>query len=98
MAKKVERRARFLSKFEANHELLEQLKNSGNPIKRDTFKRYIENAQLVKIERDLGYRNNHGQNLAKDNLMIEYWKCKFPEINKDVFIYKPSPSEFYVFS
>lgn len=97
MAKKVEKRARFLSKFAANTELISQVKASGKSITRDTFKRYVENSQLTDIEKNLGYDSKNGYAMAKDNKMIEYWKCKFPEVDQDTFIYKPSPNELYVF-
>ena len=94
---KAEKRVRFLTKIEANHETLSQLKVSGRPVTRDTFKRNVINSHFGKIEKELGYDNKPGGILAKDNKMIEYWKCKFPEMDNTVFIYKPSQTELYVF-
>lgn len=98
MAKKLEKRMKFLSRLDVSSEHIEHLKKDGTKITRDTFKRYVEPSELSNVETGLGYSNKHGGVLAKDNAMIEYWKYKLPEINREVMVYRPSEFKLYVFS
>ena len=100
MAKKIEKRLGLVAKFaNVNTDIITQMRSSGKQIVRDTFKKYVDLSQMKEVEIEIGYDHRSPKgNLAKDNHMIEYWKCTFPEITGDVFIYKPSETKLYVFA
>ena len=98
MAKKLEKRLKlFMVLPSANAMHLKDLETNGRKVTRTTFKGYADPQDLQKIEEKLGYSNQHGGELAKDNLMIEYWRYKAAGTG-DVVIYRPTKTTLYVFA
>lgn len=97
MAVKVSERLEYkfcLPNIASGH--LQELHKKGKEITRDTFKRYIVNSDLDKIEAKLGYSNKPGGNLAKNNKMFRYWKFPVDGVDKTL-IFQEDQKTLHVF-